>query len=282
MAWPLCEALLALLAVSDETCAGVAAARDPVRTAGYRFRARADELLARSGSLSRIPAHRLRVLPKVRIPPGGISFRSLSRYLCLRGPAVDVAWHKVPARRAGLGQQQANVLLLPWPLRIRQRDFVPQWSTVRRGQDEPFGTFSFEPAEPFDLDLVERVLRGALDEVDAVDAVVLPESCVPAADLEALEAVLGRYGVGGRRPARCAVAGGAGRSGAVGAARGRPHRGCGRRHGRGSHRRRPPRQRRPGAAVRRLTGRRRAGRPGPGVLRSALEARRDVRAVGAP
>jgi hypothetical protein len=193
--WPVCEALLTLLAASDETCAGVAAALDPVRTAGYRYRARAGELLARTGSLSRLPVHRLRVLPKVRTPPGGISFRSLSRYLCLRGPLVDVIWHKVPARRSGLGQQQANVLLLPWPLRVRQRDFRPLPGSVRRAENEPFGIFEFAPAEPFDLDLVERTLRGALDEVDVVDAVVLPESSVPADALEPLEALLARYGV---------------------------------------------------------------------------------------
>ena len=193
--WPMCEALLILLATSDEACAGIAAALDPVRTAGYRFRARAGELLARTGSLSRLPTHRLRVLPKVRTPPGGISFRSLSRYLCLRGPVVDVAWHKVPARRSGLGQQQANVLLLPWPLRVRQRDFQPLSGSVRRAENEPFGVFEFAPTEAFDLDLVERTLRGALDEVDGVDAVMFPESCVPAGDLEPLEALLARYGV---------------------------------------------------------------------------------------
>jgi hypothetical protein len=193
--WPVCEALLTLLAASDEACAGVAAALDPVRTAGYRYRARADELLAHTGSLSRLPTHRLRVLPKVRTPPGGISFRSLSRYLCLRGPAVDVTWHKVPARRSGLAQQQANVLLLPWPMRVRQRDFRPLPGSVRRSENEPFGTFEFAPAEPFDLDLVERTLRGALDEVDGLDAVVFPESSVPVGELEPLEALLSRCGV---------------------------------------------------------------------------------------
>jgi hypothetical protein len=194
-AWPVCEALLTLLALSDEASAGVAGAVDPVRTAGFRFRGRAAELLARTGSLSTIAGYRLRVLPKVRTPPGGISFRSLSRYLCLRGPAVDVEWHKAPARRSGRGQQQANVLLLPWPLRVRQRDFRPLPGSVRRAEDEPFGIFEFAPAEPFDLDLVDRVLRAALDEVDGIDAVVLPESSVPAEDLEPLEALLARHGV---------------------------------------------------------------------------------------
>ncbi|MFL6097104.1 MAG: hypothetical protein ACJ71Y_16765, partial [Blastococcus sp.] len=195
-AWEVCEALFLLLALGDEACAGVAATVDPGRMAGFRFRARAGELLARTGSLSAVPTYRLRVLPKGRTPPGGISFRSLSRYLCLRGASVDVAWHKAPARRSGTGQQQANVLLLPWPLRVRQRDFRPMQGTVRRAENEPFGTFSFDPAEPFDLDLVERVLIGALDEVDGVDAVILPESSVPAEDLQPLEALLTRYGVG--------------------------------------------------------------------------------------
>ena len=164
-------------------------------TSGYRFRARADELLARTGSLSRLPTHRLRVLPKVRTPPGGISFRSLSRYLCLRGAVVDVAWHKVPARRSGLGQQQANVLLMPWPLRVRQRDFRPLSGSVRRAENEPFGIFEFAPTEPFDLDLVERTLRGALDEVDGVDAVIFPESACRSTTSQPLEALLARYGV---------------------------------------------------------------------------------------
>lgn len=194
-AWEVCEALFVLLALGDEAGAGVAATLDPERAAGFRFRGRAGELLARTGSLSAVPTYRLRVLPKGRTPPGGISFRSLSRYLCLRGAAVDVAWHKAPARRSGTGQQQANVLLLPWPLRVRQRDFRPLQHTVHRAENEPFGSFSFDPAEPFDLDLVERVLIAALDEVDGVDAVILPESSVPVDDVQPLQALLTRYGV---------------------------------------------------------------------------------------
>jgi hypothetical protein len=193
--WPLVEALLTLLTVSDEASAGLAGTVGPVRSSGSRHRGRATELLARTGSLSRLPSHRLRVLPKVRTPPSGISFRSLSRYLCLRDPSVDVAWHKAPARKAGSRQQHQNVLLLPWPLRIRSRDFRPRPGSVQRSENEPFGTFDFDPAEPFDLDLVERSVLAALDEVDGLDAVVFPESCVPAEMLSPLEVVLARHGV---------------------------------------------------------------------------------------
>jgi hypothetical protein len=193
--WPLVEALLTLLSVSDEASAGLAGTIGPVRASGSRHRGRATELLARTGSLSRIPTHRLRVLPKVRTPPSGISFRSLSRYLCLRDASVDVSWHKAPARKAGSRQQNSNVLLLPWPLRIRARDFRPRAGSVQRSENEPFGTFDFDPAEPFDIGLVEQAVQAALDEVDDLDAVVFPESCVPAESLQPLEAVLARYGV---------------------------------------------------------------------------------------
>ena len=194
-AWSLVEALLTLLAVSDEASAGLAGTIGPVRSAGGRYRGRATELLARTGSLTRLPPHRLRVLPKVRTPPSGISFRSLSRYLCLRDASVDVSWHKAPARKAGSRQQHSNVLLLPWPLRIRSRDFRPRPGSVQRSDNEPFGTFDFEPAEPFDLGLVEDAVLAALDEVDVLDAVVFPESCVPAELLQPLEVVLARHGV---------------------------------------------------------------------------------------
>lgn len=194
-AWDVVEALFTLLAASDEACAGIGGVSGPVHAGGERFRARSAELLARTGSLSRISCYRLRVLPKVRTPPGGISFRSLSRYLCLRGSSVGVAWQKVPAGAVGTTPRRYNVLLLPWPLQVRQRDFQPVPGSVRRTEDEPFGMFEFAPAGPFEPESVDRVLRAALDEVDRVDAVVLPEVAVPAADVGRLEAVLGEHGV---------------------------------------------------------------------------------------
>ena len=84
--WPVCEALLMLLA----------AQRRGLRRRGRRARPHARRPATGSGPgptscspapgrCPAVPTHRLRVLPKVRTPPGGISFRSLSRYLCLRG-----------------------------------------------------------------------------------------------------------------------------------------------------------------------------------------------------
>jgi hypothetical protein len=85
-AWRICQALLTLHAIADEACAGTGVAVADVPRDGARFRARAGELLARTGTLSRISRQRLRVLPRVRNPAGGPSIRSLSRYVCVRAP----------------------------------------------------------------------------------------------------------------------------------------------------------------------------------------------------
>jgi hypothetical protein len=72
--WRLCEALLTLHAIADEACAGLGVAPDASSADGLLSRARGGELLARTGSLARIPAHLVRVLPKV--PHGGSTPRS--------------------------------------------------------------------------------------------------------------------------------------------------------------------------------------------------------------
>jgi hypothetical protein len=160
--WPMCEALLTLHAVSDEACAGLGVALDRSDGHGCVYRAQGRELLARTGSLARIPIHLVRVLPKVRTPTKGIRFGPFSRYVCVRGPSVAVHWHKVPARRTGSGprSEHVNMLLLPWPLRVRESDFVPVEGSVRPST-EPSGFFRFAPAEALDLDLVVATIRAA-------------------------------------------------------------------------------------------------------------------------
>jgi len=66
---------------------------------------------------------------------------------------------------------------------------------VQRLSKEAFGFFEFAPSERLDLDLVERLILAARDEVDSVDVVLLPECAVEEAEVFALEALLGRSGV---------------------------------------------------------------------------------------
>src|SRR5262249_7061518 len=69
--WRMCEALLTLHTLADEACSGLGVAFDRADGRGGLYRARGRELLARTGSLSRIAAHVMRVLPKIRTPANG-------------------------------------------------------------------------------------------------------------------------------------------------------------------------------------------------------------------
>jgi hypothetical protein len=88
-----------------------------------------------------------------------------------------------------------NFLLLPWPLQIRASDFRPVEGSAQRDTDEPYGFFDFDPAERIDLDLVDRMLVAARNEVDNIDVVCLPESAITEDELAPLEALLESHGV---------------------------------------------------------------------------------------
>jgi hypothetical protein len=191
----LCESLLTLHAVADEACAGLGIALDTSDARGCVYRARGRELLARTGSMARVDARRLRVLPKVRTPPTGRT--AFSRYACVQGPGIAARWHKVPSRHRGtdLKSEYATMLLLPWPLRVRASDFRALAEPVHRPAKEPYGFFEFAPAEGLDFELLDRVLRAASQEAGTVDVVCLPESAVDERELDDLETLLHEHGV---------------------------------------------------------------------------------------
>ena len=196
--WRLCQALLTLHAIADEACAGLGVALDASSGDGLVYRARGRELLARTGSLARLPAHLIRVLPKVRTPANGSSVRALSRYAAVTAPDVSARWHKAPTRRpAHPRDKEANFLLLPWPLRVRGSDFHPVAGPLQQLAGDPFGFFEFAPAERLDLDLVDRLLIAVRDGGQTVDVVVMPESAIDHSEIGDLEALLGRHGVTG-------------------------------------------------------------------------------------
>lgn len=193
--WRLCEALLTLHAIADEACAGLGVALDTSDGGACAYRAYGRELLARKGSLARVNPHLMRVLPKVRTPPTGRA--AFSRYACVQGPGIEARWHKVPARHRGtdLRSEYANLLMLPWPLRVRASDFHALDRPVERLAKDPFGFFEFAPTDGLDLDLLDRVLVAARQEVNSVDVVMLPESAVDEREIDDLEALLHRHGV---------------------------------------------------------------------------------------
>jgi hypothetical protein len=79
---------------------------------------------------------------------------------------------------------------------VRESDFRPVEGSVQRHTKEPFGFFEFAPSEKLDLDLLDRMIVAARDEVDSVDGVMLPESAVDSSEVDDLEALLDRHGVG--------------------------------------------------------------------------------------
>ena len=88
--WQMTAALLTLHAMADEACAGVG-----LRTA-TEFQLMAMALLEETGSLSRLPVDRVRVLPKLRPPDSGITLRSISHNLAFDRSEVRTNWVRVP------------------------------------------------------------------------------------------------------------------------------------------------------------------------------------------
>lgn len=195
--WELCEAVLLLHSIADEASAGRAAGAGLPPGASGLALARARELLVRTGSIARLPADRVTQLPKVRTSPVGITHRSLSRYSATATDGFPAVWHRAPLRRPGTEPtaRTATIVLLPWPLRIPESDFVPVRGSVHRPEREPFGFFNYHPSEPLDLDLVQRLFDSAREEVRRVDAVVLPEGRLTEAEVDQMEAVLARNDV---------------------------------------------------------------------------------------
>ena len=193
--WRMCEALLTLHTIADEACAGLFVALDRSDGQGCVYRARGRELLARTGSLARIHSGFVQVLPRIRTPPSGkVGF---SRYACVHRPGLQTRWHKLPARHPGTSPaaEHVNMLLLPWPLRVRESDFRAVDGSVQSVSREPYGFFEFTPAEGLDLDLLDRTLLAAADEVESVDCVILPECAVDDSEIADLEAMLDQHGV---------------------------------------------------------------------------------------
>jgi hypothetical protein len=103
----------------------------------------------------------------------------------------------MPARHRGTDRRSefATLLLLPWPLEVRESDFHVLEESLHRPEKEPFGFYEFAPAEGLDLELLDRVLLAARKEAGSVDVVLLPESAVDVNEIEDLEALLDRHGV---------------------------------------------------------------------------------------
>jgi hypothetical protein len=183
----LCESLLTLHAIADESCRGLtsgSAADGPMER-------RAWALLEEHGTLSRTHLGRIRITPKTHFSSRGITTRSMSRYLALNYEAITVGWRRVePSPMAALDQHRFTLLLLPWPLEVQASDFRPVEGPLDNMDRRSFGFFEFGPSAAIDLDLVDATLAAAARHGERVHAVVLPEDAIDADELPGLEEVL--------------------------------------------------------------------------------------------
>lgn len=194
-AWEVCEALLTLHAVADESCAGLAAREMP---SGRSFEARAWKVLLRYGSLSHLSPQRVRVVPKTNLAPRGITIRSLSRYLGLVYESVDVRWRRVettePRTGPRLRARKYNLMLVPWPLTVRASDFSPAPNPLGNMPSDLFGFFKFAPSSRLKSTDVSALLAAAHRQGLRADGVVLPESALEWDEVAALEDALAEQG----------------------------------------------------------------------------------------
>ena len=193
--WDVCLAVLTLHALADEACAGLGTSRR--RVAGS-FESRAWQRLRETGSLSRLPTGRVKIVPKTHLTLGGINLRSVSRHLASYTSRVEVTWGQARANGASpSGEPRAtySVLLVPWPREVRSADFQRTDGPLLEMDQTGFGFFQFHPHQPLDLAYVETALQGAYRQTPALDLMLLPEAAALPAELGQLEELAAKYGV---------------------------------------------------------------------------------------
>lgn len=186
-------ALVELLAAADESAEALGLA---VASAGQRakyFARQGDIFLNTKASLTPDVAPSLgAVLPKQHTPSTGITLRSMSHHLAFHAGADSRARWWQFAHNYG---SHFNILLAPWPLRLRPNQFRPA-ADRRSKMVEKFRSFDFE-SQP-DITTLTSWLKGLLTKATAecgrVDLVVLPEAALTPREFYAANTIAELHG----------------------------------------------------------------------------------------
>jgi hypothetical protein len=198
------EALLGIVAAADEACDGVGDFFGGEGERVSRFRAEVGKLMGRMDFRSicrRIHPSRACVLPKEHTPSIGMTLRSLTHHIALIPPAPVVArWR--PA--VGEVRTTINLLLVPWPERVKPHQFRAVESADLAGHMDPrhFRYFTFDPAASrVSLGEVELLVEKARSDVigrdGRLDAVLFPEASLRPDDPDRLAVGLNTMIIGG-------------------------------------------------------------------------------------
>jgi hypothetical protein len=180
---PVCEALLQLVAVSDECCVNVGLPSvEPLND----FEDLANSVLeANSGATlgAEVDRSRCIVHPKMHTPQKGITIRSLSHNLALcAGGDMSIRWETIPSAPEN---ESLNLLLLPWPFSVAPRQFralEPAHGSLLNIA-EKHGFFCFEATRAQSLvDRFDAVLARAEQLVGGIDGVICPELALTASE----------------------------------------------------------------------------------------------------
>lgn len=186
----LSEDLIRMTLIADEACAGIGIDWDlePSDQSASRrsiFLSLADTALSSNKNRSfcwDLSVDVICVLAKQHTPQLGATFRSLSHHLALYLPTdITARWmNPYPRAESPLAQKSLNLLLLPWPIRIKADDFS-EVHRVRRETDVTATSsyFRFDPEEHESTAQFRKRLRRTLEharrESGKIDAIIFPE-----------------------------------------------------------------------------------------------------------
>lgn len=194
--WDICEAVLTLHVLADEACAGfgIPGLDAPINgeeSLWYSHQksmyALANTLLTCTGSLSLLPTHQIRVLPKLTKPKVGLTLRSLSRNVTAHQTEIDVLWRTMPWNN--FDENTINILIVPWPKNFKPTWFRPSNYTSNRSSAESARYFNFnipDDEEYFPPNKLEDLLQISKQTVGRIRMVVFPELSLTKKNLEKL------------------------------------------------------------------------------------------------
>jgi hypothetical protein len=180
--WELCQAILELNSLADETCAGfgtpsgnnwISEENEKAIDDQKALHGIANMLLAHTGSLSRLPTHVARVLPKLRTPSVGLTLRSLSHHLNVHETEVDIFWQTMPW--VNIDENTINILVVPWPYEIEPTWFRPSSYATQRNSTERTRYFEYAGNHSFSADKLLGLVAKAEESVHRVHMIVFPE-----------------------------------------------------------------------------------------------------------
>lgn len=192
--WKVCEAVLTLHVLADEACEGfgIPGIDAPKyggesEWAGHQkaMYALANTLLTCAGSLSLLPVHQIRVLPKLTKPKVGLTLRSLSRNVTAHQTEIDVLWRTMPWNN--FDENTINILIVPWPKNFKTTWFHPSSYTSNRASAESARYFNFsipDSEEYFSPKKLVNLLETSKQTVGRIHMVVFPELALTRRNLE--------------------------------------------------------------------------------------------------